>query len=277
MPIWIEVDLVDLARKQRRRAIGLTDDGRLAKHHGAILDHLDLRRGNVDRHLAAIVDQSSLQSGNIRSEAPRPVCRRTVERLERGGARHPVHGQAMPRLKSANGGVDEAVDDGARAILRRQVACHSEALAQPGNVVALRAKGEPLRERIGGPSAFGRPAGVGFGGNPRRVQCRRRKQRRFHVLQAVQAGACRVEGPLPVASGRGGEGRGCQPADQKRASVQHHVRFPLASRTAWARPVGSRTPPQIFEPMAKDGVPARPNALAMRSLRDKVSATASGE
>ena len=125
-PVRIEDDLVDLRIDDRRLAVDLADDRRMAQHDAIVLDRLDLGRRNVDharsdRRGRRTLTRRRTEVGLKLAEAD---LRADVHRRIGILAEHAIGRQAVTRLEALDRGIDIGVEGlrhaGARATGRRK-------------------------------------------------------------------------------------------------------------------------------------------------------------
>ena len=105
VPHRVEVELVDRRVQDRRRPVGLADDAGMARDDAIVVDHLDLRRGDVDEHvllgrrLARLREALEVGLELLEARGGRHVERRDGALVDDAGRRQPVGGLiALHRL-----------------------------------------------------------------------------------------------------------------------------------------------------------------------------------
>ena len=195
-PVRIEIDLHDLGVELGRRAVRLADDGDMARHHGAVLDRLELCRRDV-AHDEAVrsLGVEPAQARQVDLQLIEPLIGRDVERLDGERAHATVRRDAVARLEAAhrrlNIGVVDIVLDGARIEIARKL----QALAQRHHCRVASAEPQAIIARHLRPAALRDDLLVTCDRGLRRLDVRGRqcRQRRLRHLYGARR---RVE-PLP--------------------------------------------------------------------------------
>ncbi len=146
-PHRVEGEVGDRRAQQRRRAVGLADDPRVARHHHAFLYGLHLRGGNVHQHIALGDDLGEVrQPLEIGLELREANLGRHVERRDGALVDDAGRRQAVRRLEALHGRVEirSKVVRIARAL--GEIAGAHQAPAQDAN---RRVRGSGLQLHVG--------------------------------------------------------------------------------------------------------------------------------
>ena len=144
-PSRVEVDLGNPGLQDRRLAIDLADAGRVARGHHAAFDRLDHGGGNIDHHIAmAKIAGEGAQAHDVQLKLADSGFDRHIQRRDRSGVQRAGRGQAMARLKTADGLLHERIEGRRAGGAGVQVACDDQAVAQGHHTGAARADAQAL-------------------------------------------------------------------------------------------------------------------------------------
>ena len=130
-PVRIEVDLDDARIDVGRRPVRLADHRDVARHHGAVLDRLELRGRDVaDDETGGLLGVERAQPRQIGFQLAQPLVGRDVERVEGERAGPPVGRKPVARLEAPHRGLDVGIVDVVLDRGRIEIARKLQPLAQ---------------------------------------------------------------------------------------------------------------------------------------------------